>query len=147
MLNLGNLRHCTRLGFILGFTDKSIIAFLDRKVNWSKKEKLRYFNLPEIYPFVSAETGYIPTLEEARRGLEQVKIEVNQRRLIKSLPFPTRGIGRVIPDEFNRRKNAVLFVDDETYLRWLSLIGKIKTTEFYPITEDEKWVNSIQVRK
>ena len=147
MLNLGNLRHCTRIGFILGFTDKSIIAFLDRKVNWTKQERLRYFDRPEIKPFVQAETGYIPTIDEASRGIEQVKIEVNQRRLIKSLPFPTRGISRVIPDEFDQRKNAVLFVDDETYLRWLSLIGKIKTTEFYPITEDEKWVNSIQVRK
>lgn len=147
MVPIGVLRNNVRLGFILGFSDESIIAFLDRKVNWTKQERLRYFDRPEIKPFVQAETGYIPTIDEASRGIEQVTNEVNQRRLIKSLPFPTQGIGRVIPDEFNRRKNAVLFVDDETYLRWLSLIGKIKTTEFYPITEDEKWVNSIQVRK
>lgn len=146
MLKLGNLRHCVRLGFILGFTDESIIAFLDRKVNWSKIERLKYFGRPEIKPFVQAETGYIPIIEEAAKGLEQVTDEVNQRRLVKAFPFPTVGISKLIPAEFNSVVNPVLLVDDETHLRWLSLIDKLKKTEFFPVAESVKWSNSIQRR-
>lgn len=144
MLNLGNLRHCTRLGFILGFSDESIIGFLDRKVNWTKKERIRYFNLPEIYPFVQAETGYIPTLEEARRGLEQVTDEVNQRRLLKAFPFPASQVMEVIPDNFKSSITPVLFVDTETHLRWLTLISKLRESEFSQVTESLRWSESIQ---
>lgn len=146
MVPIGVLRNNVRLGFILGFSDESIIAFLDRKVNWTKMERLKYFDRPEIKPFVHAETGYIPTIDEARRGLEQVTDEVNQRRLVKAFPFPTMGISKLIPVEFNSVVNPVLLVDDETCLRWLSLIDKLKKTEFFTVTESVKWSSSIQRR-
>lgn len=144
MVPIGVLRNNVRLGFILGFSDESIIGFLDRKVNWTKKERIRYFNLPEIYPFVRAETGYIPTLEEARRGLEQVTDEVNRRRLLKTLPFPTPKVTKVMPDIFKSNITPVLFVDTETHSRWLILIGKLRESEFSQVTESLKWSESIQ---